>query len=172
MNKLVVSCMVVAAIGIVTPAAAQEPGSRTTREFVQAAGHSDAFEMLESHTVLAQSTDPRIRAYAQMMIRDHGQTSTALQQATTQSGLKPPPQGLGADQAPLLASLQSLRGQEFDQAFARQQVLAHRSALVVEQNYASTGDDPAVRQVAVAAVQVVSAHLAAAEKMQAEFAAP
>ena len=151
-----------------TPVAAQETASRQTREYVQAAGQSDAFEMLEANTALTQSRDPRVLAFAQQMIRDHGQLSQTLQQATTQAGVKPPPKGVGADQAPLLGALQSLRGTDFDRAYWRHQALAHRSALTTTQLYASNGDDRTIKQAAATAVPVIAAHLAMAEQMQAQ----
>ena len=49
----------------------------------------------------------------------------------------------------------------------KHQVLAHRSALTVEQGYAQSGDTPAVRQAAAAAVPVITAHLAMAEQLMA-----
>ena len=66
-----------------------------------------------------------------------------------------------------LAALQGLRGREFDRAYWRHQALSHRSALVTEQGYAQSGDTPAVRQAAVAAVPLIQAHLAMAERMSA-----
>lgn len=147
------------------PAAAQAPGSRQTREFVQQAGESDAFEVMEAYTALAESHDPQVLGFARRMIQDHGNTSLTLQQATARAGLEPPPKGLGAAQAPFLAALQSARGGEFDRMYWHQQALAHRSALVVEQRYAADGDTAAVRQVAAAAVPIIQAHLAMAEQM-------
>ena len=169
LSKTILSSGIAAlAILALTPAAAQEAGSRQTREYVQAAGQSDAFEILEADTALTQSTDPQVRSFAQKMIQDHGQLSQALRQATAQAGVKPPPMGVGADQAPLLGALQSLRGRDFDQAYWRHQALAHRSELTSAQQYASNGDDPAIRQAASSSVPMVAAHLAVAEQMQAK----
>lgn len=147
------------------PAAAEEQGSRETRDYVQAAGHSDAFEMLEADTALAQSSDPQVRAFAQKMVAEHGQTSQALTMATMRAGVAPPPMGVGADQAPLLAALQSLRGHDFDVAYWRHQVLAHNFALTTTKLYAANGDNPEVRQAAASAVPVISAHLTTAQQM-------
>ena len=159
--------IVAAAMLAAGPASAQDRGSRMTREFVEAAGQSDAFEMLEAQTALTASADPQVRTFAQEMLRDHGRTSQALGQATERSGLRPPPMGVNDEQARLLGALQGLKGREFDQAYARHQALAHRSALTVEQRYGATGDDPAVRQAAVGATPIISSHLAEAERMQA-----
>jgi predicted outer membrane protein len=70
--------MLLAGLAIV-PATAQPPGSRQTREFIQAAGESDTFETMEARTALAQSSDPQVIAFAQQMIRDHGETTQRLE---------------------------------------------------------------------------------------------
>jgi putative membrane protein len=152
-----------------TLAAAPEPGSRQTRDFVQGAGQSDAFERLEAETVLATTRDPDIRAFAEHMIHDHGETTQALEAATARAGLQPPPKAMSSDQASMLAALQSVRGHDFDVAYLRQQVIAHSAALVVEQQYAQSGDDTAVRQAAASAVPLIAAHLAMAEQLRAKL---
>lgn len=156
------------ALAVAAPVAAQDPGSRATREYVQAAGQSDAFEMLEAQAVLAQSTDPRVRDYAQRMLRDHAESSRALQQATARSGLKPPPMGVSEDQGHLLGALQNMKGRDFDRAYLTHQALSHHAALTVDQRYAATGDTPSVRQVASSAVPTVSSHLSEVEQLRAQ----
>jgi putative membrane protein len=150
-----------------TPLHAQDPGSRQTREFIQAAAQSDRFELLEATTALAQSTDPQVKAFATEMITAHHQTSDNLMQAVTKAGLTPPSPGISGDQSMFLASLQSQRGADFDRTYVRQQVLAHRAALAVQQQYAASGDDPAIKQVATGTVPVVASHLRMAEQLQA-----
>jgi putative membrane protein len=158
---------IAAGLGL-TPVLAQEPGSRQTREFVQAAAQSDQFEILEANTVLAQSQSAQVRAYAETMIEAHRQTSANLLQAVQKEGLASPKPGLGGDQSMFLAALQSQRGADFDKTYLRQQVLAHRSALAVEQAYAASGDAAAIRAVATATVPIITAHLRMAEQMQTE----
>jgi putative membrane protein len=151
--------------------AAADPGSRQTREFVQAAGNSDSFEILEAETVLGQSSNPDVRSFAQHMLEDHTRTRAALADAAARAGLKPPPDGPSADQAQMLSALQSQRGPDFDKTYIKQQALAHRSALAVEQKYAAEGDQPAIRQAAAGAVPTISAHLQMADQMKARMGA-
>jgi putative membrane protein len=168
MRRLVSPFMSVATIVIVaaaSPAIGQEPGSRQTREFVQAASQSDHFEILEADTALTESRDPQIRAFAQQMLHDHRETARALSQAARTAGLPPPPPGISTDQSQMLNSLQGLRGRDFDHAYVRQQHLAHRSALVVEQTYATSGDSPPIRQAAASTVLVIESHLGMIEQM-------
>lgn len=151
--------------------AAADPGSRQTREFVQAAGQSDSFEILEASTVLSQTTNPDVRSFAQHMLDDHTRTKAALADATARAGLAPPPDGPSTDQAQMLSALQSERGPDFDKTYLKQQALAHHSALAVEQKYAAQGDQPALRQAASSAVPVISAHLQMAEQMKSRMGA-
>jgi putative membrane protein len=148
-----------------TPAVAQETGSRQTREFVQAAVDSDTFEIMEAYTALAQSSDPKVTDFARQMIHDHSETSRKVREAATSAGLKPPPMAVGASQSPFLAALQSAQGREFDKIYWHQQALAHRSALTTIQEYAETGDNPPLREIASATVPIIRRHLAMAEQM-------
>jgi putative membrane protein len=163
MTKL--GAFVVAMALVATGASAQPPGSRQTRDFVQAAAQSDKFEILEATTALAQSRNPQVRSFAQAMIEAHRQASADLRQAVTRAGLEQPNPGVSGDQSAFLAALQSARGGDFDTLYIRQQILAHHAALAVEQGYAGSGDDPAIRQVAVSAVPVISVHLQMADQI-------
>jgi putative membrane protein len=139
-------------------ASAQETGSRPTREYAQASASSDQFEILAAETALTQSTNADVRAFATRMLQDHQQLGKAVRDAATQSGLKPPEMAMSADQAQLLEALQGVTGKDFDTLYFKQQMLAHSSALVVEQMYAKSGDDPNLRQVAASAVPMIVSH--------------
>ena len=139
-------------------ASAQEAASRQTREFVQAAASSDQFEILAADTALTQSANPDVRAFAARMLQDHEQLAKAVRDAAMRSGMKPPEMAMSADQAQMLGALQSVSGKEFDTLYFKQQTLAHRSALAVEQMYAQSGDDPNLRQLASSAVPLIASH--------------
>jgi putative membrane protein len=147
-------------------AAAPEQGTTQSRDFVEAAAHSDNFEILAAESALAESRDARVRSFAQQMIDAHSQTTRELADATTRAGMKFPPKGLNGDQASFLSALQSQKGPDFDKVYVKQQVLAHSAALAVEQQYAADGDQPDLKKAAASAVSTISAHLAMAEEMQ------
>jgi putative membrane protein len=101
------------------------------------------------------------------MIDDHTRSGEAPRRAAMASGLPAPPAAMSGDQAALLSSLQSLRGTDFDRAYARQQVLAHTQALDVERSFATAGNDPNLRAVAGSAVPMIRQHLEMAERLRA-----
>jgi putative membrane protein len=162
--------LLAAFLGLALPAAdAQEPGSRQSREFVQAVMSSDQFEILEAEAALRQSPAPETRAFATRMLEDHRRLAQAVADAATRAGLKPPEMAITADQAQWLSALQSASASEFDRLYFRQQALAHRSALAVEEIYAKSGDEPALRQLASSTVPLISAHADMARQMEAKF---
>jgi len=136
------------------------------RYFVLAAAQSDQYEIAAAQDALAQSQNPQVHAFAQRIIDDHTKSREALRQAALTSGLPSPPQAMDSDQAALLASLQSLRGPNFDRTYAKQQVLAHRQALAVEQSFASAGADSNLRRVARLGVPMIQHHLELALQMR------
>lgn len=156
---------ILAAAALATAAWADDPGSKATRDYVAAAGQSDTFEMMEAQVALATSKDTQVRAFALAMLRDHAQTSAGLKDATARRGLKPPPEVVGTDQAPLLGALQGTPAAAFDKTYWTHQALGHRSALTATERYAATGDDSAVKQAATAALPIIRGHLAMAERM-------
>ncbi|MGI4880055.1 MAG: DUF4142 domain-containing protein [Janthinobacterium lividum] len=152
------------------PVTAQAATPLPTRDFVNAAAQSDAYEIMAGRVALIESKDRGVRSFAQQMIDDHTRTSNALRRAANSAGVAPPLPGLGADQQKSLSALQSVRDGDFDKAYARQQVLAHEQALVVEQGYATRGTEPAIRQVAQSAVPMIQHHLATARQLRATVA--
>lgn len=135
------------------------------QEFAQSAAQSDSYELVAAQVALAQSRNPRVRAFAERMIADHEHMAQALRDAVKASGLEPPYPHVGGDQARFLAALQSLRGEAFDGEYARQQMLVHTSALAVMRSYAEKGSDPNLRRMASSAAPTIEQHLASARQM-------
>lgn len=141
------------------------PRTPTPQEFTQSAAESDGYELAAAQDALAQSRNPQVRAFADQMLADHGRTAQALREAASASGLEPPHPHVGGDQMRFLASLQGLRGAEFDREYARQQVLAHTSALTTVRGYAQKGTDPNLRRAAASAAPIIEHHLQMAREM-------
>ncbi len=166
MRKIAFAAALIAAAGLAgTAAHAQTAIPPSPKDFLAAASQSDEYEIQAGHTAQAQSRDPRVRAFAEQMIRDHTQTREALGQAAAASGMAPPWPAMSADQARMLGSLQSLRGTDFDQAYARQQALAHAQAVAVQGSFASAGADPNLRRAAQAGLPTIQGHLEMARQL-------
>ena len=150
-------------VPLVAGAATKIPPS--PQDFVMIVAQSDEYEIEAARVAVVQSRDPRIISFAQMMIRDHTRTGEDLRRAVQVSHLPAPDRAMSSDQASMLGSLQSVRGADFDKAYARQQVLAHAQAVAVEQSFATAGSDPNLRKAAQAALSTIKEHLKAAQQL-------
>ena len=110
---------------------------------------------------------PRVQVFATDMIRDHARLTGDLRQAALASRVQAPDSGMSSDEAALLSGLQSLRGVEFDKAYARQQVLAHTQAAAVEESFSDAGTDANLRRAAQAALPTIRDHLRKAQQLRA-----
>jgi putative membrane protein len=147
------------ALGLGTTCYGQTPIPAPPRDFAAAVVQSDQYEVAAADDALAQSQDPRLRDFAQRMIRDHTQSTDSIERAAAASGLPPPPMAMSSDEAGLLSTLQSLRGADFDRAYAKQQVLAHHMAIAVIGDFARSGGDPNLRAAAREALPMIQHHL-------------
>jgi putative membrane protein len=141
--------------------------------YMAMAASSDQFEIQSSQLALQASQNPAVQSFAQMLIAHHQQTTATLMQAAQSAGLTPPPPMLMPQHQAMLDQLRAAgSGPSFDQAFKTAQIPAHQQALELHQNYANSGDVPALRQAAASAVPIIQQHLAAAQNLNVMAAAP
>ena len=143
----------------------QGPKPPKPEEFARSVAESDGYELAAAQCALAQSRNAQVRAFAERMIADHEHMERALLDAAKAAGLEPPHPHVGGDQMRFLAGLQSLRGDEFDREYGRQQMLAHTSALTMMSSYAAKGSDPNLRRMAASAAPIVERHLQTARQL-------
>jgi len=141
------------------------PKTPPPQAFAESVAQSDGYELAAAQTALAQSRHPQVRAFAQQMIADHERLAQELRDAAKAAGLEPPFPHVGADQARFLMGLQSLRGDQFDREYGRQQMLAHTSALATLRSYAEKGSDSNLRSWAASSVPMIEHHLQTARQL-------
>jgi putative membrane protein len=139
------------------------PEERTA--YVRMAAASDLFEIQSSQLALQRAQTPAVKQYAQMLLTHHTQTTQQLMAAAAAAGLPPITPQLMPMQVAMLERLQRESGSDFDRVFIREQVPAHEMALALHDNYAMSGDTPALRQVAATARPLVEQHLMQARQM-------
>lgn len=159
MTKFVLTLL---AGAIATPAAA-EPMS--AGKYVMTAGAGDLYERTSSQVVMETTRDPRVREFAQMMLKAHSQSTAEVKAAAGRAGLKPKPPMLTALQSEMIAQLRAETGAARDAAYVAQQKAAHNAALNVQKAYAMEGTAPALRRAAQGIVPVVEHHIAMLKAM-------
>lgn len=150
--KLLMMSAAVAAVTIAAPAAAQV---MTPSEYVMAAGASDLYEITSSQIVLDTTQDPRLRAFAQMMIQNHTKSTADVKAAAARSRVKVMPPKLTPLQQELVTELRAEQGPARDAAYIAQQKASHGQALNVQKAYAADGTAPALKTTAATIMPVV-----------------
>jgi predicted outer membrane protein len=87
MHKALLSTVIL--VGLAGAARAQPVMPVSDTDFRQQAMMSDSFEIESSRLALQNSRNPRIRAFASMMIRDHSMTTAALSSGGNRMGAGP-----------------------------------------------------------------------------------
>jgi putative membrane protein len=134
--------------------------------FLAQAGSANQWEIESSQLALQASTNPAVRNFANMIIADHMRLGQAIGAAASSAGLTPPPPALLPAQQSMLDQLRAAgSGPSFDMAYQQAQIGAHLQAIQLMQNYATSGDVPALRTAASQAVPTMQMHLQQAQML-------
>lgn len=140
--------------------------SSSTMQYVEAMANGNMFEIQSSQLALQKSRNTRVRRFAQRMIDEHTRMSTELSTAVRTTGPSlTVPTAMDNRHQSAMQDLQGATGREFDRMYLTAQINAHNEALVVNQNYAQAGDDPALRQLAASAIPTIQEHLNEAQRV-------
>lgn len=132
--------------------------------FLAQAASGNEFEIESSQLALQMSQNPAVRNFANMMISDHARLGQAMAAAATSAGLTPPAPTLLPQHQALLDQLRTT-GPNFDAAYRGVQIQGHQQALMLFQNYAASGDVPAIRAAAGQAIPAIQMHLSQAQML-------
>jgi len=135
--------------------------------YLQIAGESDVYEVTSSQIALQRSQNPKVRAFATMLIDHHTKTTNAALTQAKAAGLMPPPAVLGQGSRSKIDQLYAAAPGDFDRVYIAQQIPAHEQALAVQTAYAAQGDKAPLRASAKAAIPIITQHLKHARALQA-----
>ncbi len=140
--------------------------SQASYNFVITAALSDSYEIQAGRMAAQRSGNQQVRDFADRMVRDH--TMTTQQVATVLQTNGTPvvtPAALDPRHVTMINDLAVAQSADFDRRYAIQQVSAHREAVDLLQNYAQSGDNPALRQWAMQTLPMVQEHLRLAQML-------
>ena len=140
-----------------TSAAFAQPASPAVGLFAQGASLGNAFEIAEAKIILQDSTDAKVRAMAEQMIRAHVLAQSELVRAARPSGVSTA-YAFDADQQKLVDDLGLMDSPKLDQTYLDDQVAAHARAIALLDDYARHGEDPSLRAYAKTTLPVVRMH--------------
>lgn len=135
--------------------------------YLAKAGAGDMFEIESSKAIAAKTANADIKAFANMMIAQHGQSTAKLKAAAAAAKLSVATPALDAAQQAALDKIKSATGTGADQAYLDAQRTAHDDALALHKGYADKGDTPQLKAAAGEIAPVVEHHIAALAKLSA-----
>jgi len=155
--------------GTATPAGAAAPaggaaqaGAKAAvddRLFAAAATVSGLAEVTISRIGVERATDPDLKKFSQRMIDDHTRANRELAELASRKGIAMPatldPKSQFCGQ-----SLAGLSGKEFDNCYAKAQLVAHMEAVSAFEAEAERGQDPDVKAWAAKTLPHIREHLA------------
>jgi putative membrane protein len=143
---------------------AAAPAPTTAQDYATQAAAADMFEIESSKLAANQAEDPKIKAFAKMLVADHTKSTNELK--TIAASLKPAvtvAPTLRPDMQSKLDALKDAKGADFDRLYATQQVAAHQEALALHQGFASAGQEDQLKTFASKTADVVQKHLTEAQ---------
>lgn len=126
----------------------------------------DLYAMRSAQLATEHADTPQVQELARMILRDHQLSAEALRYSAVRSD--PPvilrPQ-LEMEDRRRLEELEAAVGGSFDRQYLLQQVETHQKAYALADNYARSGEDPAMRRHASEMLTRIKQHLAEAQRL-------
>jgi predicted outer membrane protein len=127
-------------------------------EFLPKAAAGNRFEIVTGQLAQQRAQSSAIKDLGAMFVTDHTAALAQVTAVASQLGVDLP-DGLDPKQQAVVDQLQSLNGEEFDAAWLRAQLVAHRKALILHLRAAIRGENDAIRTLGQGALPVITKHL-------------
>ncbi|MBK3868125.1 DUF4142 domain-containing protein [Pseudomonas stutzeri] len=135
--------------------------------FVDEASAKGIAEIETAKMALQKGTSEDVKQFAQMMIDEHTQANQKLAQLAQQKNLEMSDEAMLMDKAK--AMILKLRdGENFDEAYANNQVVAHEQTIELFRDYIESGKNPDLKQFAQTTLPKLEQHLQSAKELQAK----
>ncbi len=134
------------------------------QSFVKKALEGGAAEVQLGQLAQQKSQSADVQQFGQKMVADHTQLGDQIKPIAQQLRVKEP-NGPSKKDKELIAKLQGLSGEQFDQTYINAMVKDHKQDLKEFKTEAQQAQDPNVKQVAQQGAQVISQHLQLIEQI-------
>lgn len=138
----------------------KDPGTYLTK-----AGAGDLFEIESSHAILKTTQNPQVKAFAQMMIKDHEASTALLKKTAKAADIAVAAPKLQPAQQQSLDAIKAAKGQDADKIYLDAQRDGHASALMLHKAYAADGNNEGLKAAAAQIVPVVQQHMTMLDKI-------
>lgn len=129
----------------------------TPAMFVTNAAIGGMYEVEAGRIAAQRSTNPRIKAFGEKMVADHGKANEELKPIAAAANLTVPT-ALDQRHQGLIDNLRGATDQDFDRVYLQQQEAAHNETAMMLETYGRTGDHEGLKGWAAKTLPVVHAH--------------
>ncbi len=145
------------------PTAKPSVATPPTTKYVKDAATGNAFAIAAAKLAKTRTSNPDVKDYASLMIKDHTAIGNDLKATVWQSNLDVAvPTTLDDKHAAMLRDLAATSPNDFDRRYMQQQILDQDDAVRVHMFYGDSGDNRLLREFANETGPKVEAHLALA----------
>lgn len=132
--------------------------SPTDQTFVTMAAQDGMAEVQMATLAQTNARSPRVKSYANEMIKDHGAANDQLMKLAQAKGVTPPTD-LSDAQTQQKTMLTAEKGAKFDRDYMHGQVTDHQTMVQAFQEEAQNGQDADVKAYAATTLPVIQKHL-------------
>lgn len=141
-------------------------GTSADRQFAVKAAKDGAEEVVLGRLATEQGQSQAVKTFGQHMVDDHTRAGEELKTAARQDGIDLP--GDTGTKSPGRERLASLRGAEFDRAYAQQMVQDHEKAVALFRRHAQSDGQSHVKAFAQKTLPTLEQHLRMARELPAQ----
>lgn len=134
-------------------------------EFATNAADAGLAEINFANLAISKTNNPEIKAYANMMLKDHGTANDELM-ALAKSKNVTLPVAMSAENQKRREDISTKTGADFDKAYAKLMEENHVKVLAFMEHQARKGTDPDLKAFAAKTVPMINAHLNAIRKIK------
>lgn len=129
--------------------------SSSDHKFLEAALHGNRDEVTLGRLASQKAMDPQVKAFADMMVKDHSQGVTEIESLAKDKGLTLPAEKPPASEA----KLDKLSGAAFDKAYVTDMVADHKKDVAEFKKESTSAMDADVRNLASKMLPTLQMHL-------------
>jgi putative membrane protein len=157
---------ILAALSVATPLALAA-GSSSDTSFYRTLAEGGMSEVDLGQLAEQKSTDPKVKDFAAMMVKDHSAASQKLESLAAAKDVALP-KTLDASHTGMKSRLESLSGPSFDKAYIEAQLKAHGHTVSLLEKEISSGQDPQAKAFAQSGLPTIQHHLQAVRTLASE----
>ena len=154
--------------GLIVFAAAEPKLNSGDLEFVNGAAKGGTTEVELGRLAAQKSSNPRVQAFANRMVRDHAKIDRNLAALAASKGVELP-DGKGLMNDATYLELKVLSGKEFDKAYVKAMVADHKEDVSSFEKQSGAAQDQDVKNFATKTLPTLQEHLTMIQKIQSDI---